>query len=255
MTNAPNNAPAAISCRGLHKAFGERQVLCDCSLDIYQGETIVVLGHSGTGKSVLLKHINGLIEPDAGELFFHDRDITQLSERELTPIRMKIGMLFQGGALFDSLTVAENVGFALDQHRMCDAAEREDRVAELLKAVGLPDTQKHMPSELSGGMRKRAALARSLAINPEVMLYDEPTTGLDPVTAHQINQLIRDMQTRFGLTSVVVTHDIASACYVADRMAFLYDGEIVQTGSALQLAESDHSVVREFLQLARVSIS
>jgi phospholipid/cholesterol/gamma-HCH transport system ATP-binding protein len=254
-TSVPDGAEIEISCRGLYKAFGPKEVLKNCSLDIRKGETIVILGQSGIGKSVLLKHINGLIEPDAGELFFDGRDITKLTERELTPVRMKIGMLFQGGALFDSLTIAANVGFALEQHRMCGKKEQAERVAELLEAVGLPGTEKLMPSELSGGMRKRASLARSLAINPQVLLYDEPTTGLDPVTGHQINQLIRDMQSRFGLTSVVVTHDIASACHVADRMAFLYNGAIAQTGSAVELAQSSNPVVAEFLRLGRVDIT
>jgi phospholipid/cholesterol/gamma-HCH transport system ATP-binding protein len=236
-----------ISCRQLCKRFGDLVVLDKLDLDVAGGETLVVLGHSGTGKSVLLKHINGLLAPDSGSVLFEGTDLTTLTESELVPIRRKVGMLFQGGAMFDSLTVGDNVGFALDEHHICRGAERDARVAELLEVVGLAGTQGKMPSELSGGMRKRAALARSLALQPEVLLYDEPTTGLDPVTSHQINVLIRDLQARMGITSVVVTHDMASAYYVADRMAFLYHGRILQVGTVDEMRASSEPVIREFL--------
>jgi len=241
------NEPALISCRQLCKRFGDHVVLDDLDLDVRRGETLVVLGHSGTGKSVLLKHINGLLAPDSGSLLFEGTDLTTLKESELVPIRRKVGMLFQGGAMFDSLTVGDNVAFAIDEHDICRGPERDARVAQLLEVVGLKGTQAKMPSELSGGMRKRAALARSLALEPEVLLYDEPTTGLDPVTAHQINVLIRDLQARLGITSVVVTHDMASAYYVADRMAFLYHGKILQVGTVDEMRVSSQPVIREFL--------
>ncbi len=236
-----------IACRGVTKAFGEQRVLDDLDLDIYAGETLVVLGHSGAGKSVLLKHLNGLIAPEAGSIVINGTDIAELRESELLEIRRNIGMLFQGGALFDSLTIGENVRFPLDQQHVGSTGERERRVSELLETVGLPDTAEKMPDELSGGMRKRAALARALALRPDCMLYDEPTTGLDPVTAAQINVLIRDMQCRFHLTSVVVTHDIASATYLADRMAFLYHGKIVTVGSVEEMKASENPTIREFL--------
>ncbi len=241
-----------ISCRALSKGFGELAVLRNLKLDILKGETLVVLGQSGSGKSVLLKHLNGLLRPDAGYVVFENREISALPESQLVSARLKISMLFQGGALFDSLNVEDNVAFPLDRHRLCPRAERADRVAELLDLVALGGTQKRMPSELSGGMRKRAALARALAIRPSVMLYDEPTTGLDPVTAQQINELIRGLQERFGLTSVVVTHDIASATFVADRMAFLYDGAIRQIGSVEELGATDDPIVSKFLSLGSV---
>jgi phospholipid/cholesterol/gamma-HCH transport system ATP-binding protein len=238
---------ALIEIRGLRKRFGHQQVLDGVDLDIRTGETIVVLGHSGSGKSVLLKHINCLIEPDEGTIEFDGKRVEALGERELVPVRRRIGMLFQGGALFDSLTIEDNVAFPLDEHGICHGQERAARVAELLEMVALGGSQLKMPSELSGGMRKRAALARTLALEPEVVLYDEPTTGLDPVTGQQINELIRGLQRRLGLTSVVVTHDIASANHVADRMAFLYDGKIRRAASAEEMRASDDPMIAAFL--------
>lgn len=233
--------------RGLAKSFGSQHVLQGLDVDIMKGETLVVLGHSGTGKSVLLKHINGLIEPDAGEITFDGEKITELSEAAMVPVRKRIGMLFQGGALFDSLTIEENVAFPLDEHDICSGERRTERVAELLEMVALAGTQQKMPSELSGGMRKRAALARTLALEPEVLLYDEPTTGLDPVTGQQINELIKGLQDRLGLTSIVVTHDIASANFVADRMAFLYDGRIRRIDTADAMRASEDPMIHAFL--------
>ena len=248
MTDTPASEDGVlIDCRGLRKAFGSQVVLDGLDIGIREGETLVVLGYSGTGKSVLLKHINGLLAPDAGSVWYEGQDLTLLGEHDLVAVRRKIGMLFQMGAMFDSLTVGDNVAFGLDEHHLCEGDERDARVAELLDVVGLADTQPKMPSELSGGMRKRAALARTLALNPEVILYDEPTTGLDPVTAQQINVLIRSLQEKFGLTSIVVTHDLASAYYVADRMAFLYHGRIRRIGTAEELRTCDDPVIREFL--------
>jgi len=239
-----------ISCQSLKKSFGTHTVLEDLDLDIYRGETIVILGHSGTGKSVLLKHVNALLLPDEGQVIFAGRDLTTLSEAELATVRREIGMLFQGAALFDSLTVEENVAFALHYHGIGQPEERSHRVAELLEVVGLAGTQEKMPSDLSGGMRKRAALARALALEPEVLLYDEPTTGLDPVTGRQINELIRDCQQRLGVTSIVVTHDLASAYFVADRIAFLYDRRIYRVGSVEEMRSSGVPVIEEFLSAA-----
>lgn len=236
-----------IRIQGLSKRFGSQQVLSELDLDIEAGETLVVLGHSGSGKSVLLKHVNCLIRPDAGHIILDDRPVEALAEKELVPVRKRIGMLFQGGALFDSLTIEDNVAFPLDEHGICRGEARTRRVAELLEMVALDGTQHKMPSELSGGMRKRAALARTLALEPEVILYDEPTTGLDPVTGQQINELIRGLQQRLGLTSVVVTHDIASANFVADRMAFLYDGKIRRVAAADEMRASTDPLISAFL--------
>ena len=239
-----------ISCRGLRKSFGEHEVLHDLDVDVRRGETLVVLGGSGSGKSVLLKHMNGLIRPDAGSVRFAGHEISSMSESELAPVRRRIGMLFQQGALFDSMTVEDNIAFGLDHHGLCMPEERAERVAALLEVVGLAGTQRKMPAELSGGMRKRAALARALALEPEALLYDEPTTGLDPVIGRQINTLIRDCQSRLGVTSVVVTHDLASAYFVADRIAFLYDRRIYRIGTVEEMRASGVPEIEEFLSAA-----
>lgn len=241
------SADNVIVVRGLTKVFHGTPVLQQLDMDVSRGETLVILGRSGTGKSVLLKHLNALLRPDAGSIRFGDVDLTRTSEADLVPVRRRIGMLFQGGALFDSLTIADNVAFALDEHAVCKGDARARRVAELLALVGLAGTESRMPSELSGGMRKRIALARTLALEPEVLLYDEPTTGLDPVTGRQINMLIRDLQRRFGLTSIVVTHDLASAYYVADRIAFLADGRIRKISTVREMSRSEDPEIRTFL--------
>ncbi len=244
MSDTGQSADPIMACYGLGRSFGGATVLDGLDLEIERAETIVVLGRSGSGKSVLLKHLNGLLKPETGRVLFDGSEIGRLHERELVPMRRRMGMLFQGGALFDSLDVGGNVSFPLEQH---DVAFDEARVAHLLELVDLAGTERRMPSELSGGMRKRAALARALALEPEVMLYDEPTTGLDPVTAQQINRLIRSLQSRLGLTSVVVTHDLASADFVADRIAFLYNGKIRAVGSAEEMRRSVDPVIREFM--------
>ena len=233
-----------IACYGLERSFGDIKVLDGLDIEVMRGETMVVLGRSGSGKSVLLKHLNGLLRPKAGRVLFDGTEIGRLHERELVPMRRRMGMLFQSGALFDSLDVGANIAFPLEQHGVeFDAS----RIAQLLELVDLAGTERRMPSELSGGMRKRAALARALALEPEVMLYDEPTTGLDPVTAQQINRLIRSLQARLGLTSVVVTHDLASVGFVADRIAFLYNGQIRAVGSVEDMRRSVDPVIREFM--------
>jgi len=241
------SSPSVIVVRGLTKVFHGTPVLRELDLDVLRGETLVILGRSGSGKSVLLKHLNVLLRPDTGTIRFGGVDVTALKESALVAVRRRIGMLFQGGALFDSLTIADNVAFALDEHSVCSGAERASRVADLLALVGLVGTEARMPSELSGGMRKRVALARTLALEPEVLLYDEPTTGLDPVTGRQINILIRDLQRRFGLTSIVVTHDLASAYYVADRIAFLADGNIRKISAVQEMSRSEDPEISSFL--------
>ncbi len=238
-----------IGIRGLGKRFGRKQVLDGLDLDVRTGETLVVLGPSGTGKSVLLKLVIGLLPPDAGSIRIDGTEIVGLSERELTPVRRRFGMLFQGAALLDSLTVAENVALAMQEHArdLGEAAMRE-RVLERLEWVGLRDAAHLKPASLSGGMRKRAGLARALAMDPENMLYDEPTTGLDPITADVINQLIRETQRRLKVTSVVVTHDIKSAYAVADRIVFLYQGRIRYDGTVGETRDTGDAMMRQFIE-------
>ena len=244
------SAPPFIRCRGLEKAFRDKPVLRGLSLDVFAGETLVLLGGSGSGKSVILKHMNGLLRPERGEVEVDGVGLGRLDEEGLIPIRRKVSMLFQGGALFDSLTVGENVAYALREHHLVPVAQIPERVAQALAMVGLGDTERLMPAELSGGMRKRAALARALVLAPRALLYDEPTTGLDPVNAARINHLIRDVQHRLGLTSVVVTHDLASAFFVADRIAFLHDGRIRFVGTPDEARASTDEHLHEFLTAA-----
>jgi phospholipid/cholesterol/gamma-HCH transport system ATP-binding protein len=241
---------AIISCRGLYRSFGAKAVLRGVDLDVEHGETLVILGGSGSGKSVLLKHMNGLMRPDRGEIRVDGEDIGDFEEAALGPIRRKVGMLFQMSALFDSMSVLENVAYPMREAGTSDEHAIRHRVADLLDVVGLQDTEALTPAELSGGMRKRAALARALALEPRVLLYDEPTTGLDPVVAQKINVLIRDLQRRFGLTGVVVTHDLHSAFFVADRIAFLHDGRIAFLGTPQDARHSSHPGLREFLEAA-----
>jgi phospholipid/cholesterol/gamma-HCH transport system ATP-binding protein len=239
-----------IRCDGVQKAFRGKAVLRGVTLDVRQGETLVLLGGSGSGKSVLLKHLNGLLRADAGTVEVDGTRLDTLDEDGLVPIRRRVSMLFQQGALFDSLTVGDNVAFPLREHRMLDEHDVPARVAEALAMVGLEQAERLMPSELSGGMRKRAALARALALEPKAVLYDEPTTGLDPVVGAKINHLIRDLQQRLGLTSVVVTHDLGSAFYVADRIAFLYEGRIRFAGTPDEARASTDAPLHEFLTAA-----
>jgi len=239
-----------IRCDGVHKAFRDKAVLRGVTLDVRQGETLVLLGGSGSGKSVLLKHLNGLLRADEGTVEVDGMRLDTLDEDGLVPVRRRVSMLFQQGALFDSLTVGDNVAFPLREHRMLAEHDLPKRVAEALAMVGLEKTERLMPSELSGGMRKRAALARALVLEPKAVLYDEPTTGLDPVVGAKINHLIRELQKSLGLTSVVVTHDLGSAFYVADRIAFLYEGRIRFTGTPDEARASADAPLREFLTAA-----
>jgi phospholipid/cholesterol/gamma-HCH transport system ATP-binding protein len=237
-----------IQIRGLKKAFGEKQVLDGIDLDVQSGETVVVLGPSGTGKSVLLKHILGLIEADAGSIQVDGEEVVGRPEHELNQIRRRFGMLFQGAALFDSMTVGENVGLGLREHRALPHGEIAGRIRERLEWVGLAGVEQAKPASLSGGMRKRVGLARAIALDPQFILYDEPTTGLDPITADVIDQLIRSMQKRLGVTSVVVTHDIQSAFKVGDRIAMIYQGKVVFTGSVEDAKTTDNAILRQFLE-------
>jgi len=237
-----------IKLRGLTKKLGRKQVLDGLDLDIQTGETIVVLGPSGTGKSVLLKHIIGLMTPDAGSIEVDGDELIGMKERELNEVRKRFGMLFQGAALFDSMTVGENVGLSLREHLHLSEPDIRKRVTERLDWVGLKGVEEVKPASLSGGMRKRAGLARAIAMDPQVILYDEPTTGLDPIMSDVINQLIRDLQKRMGVTSVVVTHDMTSAYKVADRMAMLYGGKVVFTGTVDEVRNTRDPLMRQFIE-------
>jgi phospholipid/cholesterol/gamma-HCH transport system ATP-binding protein len=236
----------------VHKAYGVKQVLRGASLKVYRGEVVVILGGSGTGKSVTLRHMLGLEAPDSGRVFVEQEDVTDLPEEELYRIRKKFGMLFQSGALFDSMTVFENVAFPLREHTDMTEEEIARAVREKLELVNLPNTEHLMPVDLSGGMRKRVGLARSIVLDPKVILYDEPTTGLDPITSQTINELIIDLQAKLNVTSVVVTHDIHSAFSVGDRIAFLHQGVFEWIGPMDEARDSDHPRLREFLKASAV---
>jgi phospholipid/cholesterol/gamma-HCH transport system ATP-binding protein len=232
----------------LHKAFSGRPVLDGVDLAIGRGESVVILGGSGSGKSVLLRHAIALHRPDSGEVWVDGVEISRLPEEELLETRKKVGMLFQAGALFDSMSVYRNVAFPLHEHTGWPEDKVAARVAEVLSLVELSEVEDKMPADLSGGMRKRVALARAIALAPQAVLYDEPTTGLDPITANAINRLIRGLQARLGITSVVVTHDIQSAFHVADRIAFLHQGKISYTGTPQEAEASREPLLREFLR-------
>lgn len=236
-----------IRCVGLKKAFGPKVVYEDCTLDVYPGETITIIGGSGTGKSVLLKMLIGLLSADAGTITAFGQEVTMLDERGLQGVRKRVAMLFQGGALFDSLTVSQNIKYPLREHHWGTEKQMDERVEEVLQMVGLPGVQKLKPAELSGGMRKRVGLARAIAIKPEVILYDEPTTGLDPINVRRINGLIRSLQAKLGVTSIVVTHDMDSAFTVSDRFAMLHDRRIAFVGTREETLACELRYVKEFI--------
>jgi len=231
----------------LHKSFGTKPVLRGVDLEIETGETMVVIGQSGSGKSVLLKHLIGILKPDKGEIFIDGLEITRLREEELQRITRKFGMLFQAAALFDSLTVGENVSFGLERYTDHSPAEIRRIVAESLNKVGLNDIEGLMPFELSGGMKKRVGLARAIAYGPEIILYDEPSTGIDPIRADSINDLINDLKRDLCVTSVVITHDMVSSYKVADRIAMLYEGRIIEIGTPAEIQASSNPIVRQFI--------
>jgi len=237
-----------IRIRGLKKRLGGKQVLDGVDLDVEKGETIVVMGRSGTGKSVLLKHIIGLMEPDEGSIEIDGEQLVGMKERELNELRKRFGMLFQGAALFDSLSVGENIGLPLREHLGLHDDEVNRRVAERLEWVGLSGVEAMRPASLSGGMKKRVGLARAISMDPRFVLYDEPTTGLDPIMADVIDRLIRSLQRRLGVTSVVVTHDMTSAYKVADRMAMLNDGRVVFSGTPDEVRSTRDPLVRQFVE-------
>ena len=237
-----------IVVKNLTKQFGPTVVLDNVSLKIEKGRTTVVIGPSGCGKTVLIKHFIALVRPTSGEVYFKGQRIDNLSERQLNKIRTRYGFLFQGGALFDSLTVAENITFPIRQHfEVSNWREVEELVKAKLAMVGLDGYQNYYPANLSGGQRKRVALARAIALNPEVILYDEPTTGLDPIRADTINELILKLQRELGETTVVVTHDMTSAYKIADRIVMLHDGRIIADGDADHIRNHPHPIVQQFI--------
>ena len=236
-----------IHIENLHKSFDENHVLRGIDLEIPQGEATVTLGPSGCGKSVLLKHIIGLMTPDRGKVVVNGTEISSLSRKDMYAARRSFGMLFQSAALFDSMTVYENVSLGLTEHTKLSHAEKQDIVARKLELVGLEGTEEMFPSELSGGMRKRVGLARAICLDPAVVLYDEPTTGLDPVIGDTINDLIARLQERLNITSVIVTHDMRSAFKIGDKLAMLSDGKIRFVGTPDEMQASDDPVVSEFL--------
>jgi phospholipid/cholesterol/gamma-HCH transport system ATP-binding protein len=237
-----------IQVRDLHKTLGKQDVLCGVDLEVEKGETLVVIGRSGSGKSVLLKHLIGLLKPTRGEVIVDGEAIAGLPERKLGEIRKKVGILFQSGALFDSMNVEENLAFPLWEAGLRDRKAIAERVAEALEMVDLAGEQKKMPENLSGGMRKRVGLARTIVGRPACILYDEPTTGLDPIGSDSINHLIRRLQKRLQVTSVVVTHDMKTAFHTADRIAYLHEGRIYFYGEPEGLRTSPDPVVQDFIE-------
>lgn len=241
-------AETIVKVRNVFKSFGEHKILNGVDLDIEEGCITAVIGKSGTGKSVLLKNIIGIMKPDKGEIFFRDKDIVKMNKEELLEIRKNIGYLFQDAALFDFMSVEDNIKFPLvEQLGMKEGKELSGRVAELLELVGLPGTEKKFPSELSGGMRKRVGLARAIAVKPKIVLFDEPTTGLDPILAESIDELIDMVNKELNMTCVVISHDIASVFRHADKIALLYDGVIQFCGKPDEAYASEHEVLRHFI--------
>jgi len=236
-----------IEIKSVFKKFGEHQVLNGLSLKIETGSTCVIIGRSGCGKSVLLKHIVGILRPDKGSVFVDNNEINRLSSKKLDEYRLKIALVFQGGALFDSMSVAENVGFGLIEHSQIERKELLERVEESLCLVDLCGAGNLMPAELSGGMRKRVALARAICLRPDIILYDEPTTGVDPITADAVNDLIKNMHDKFKITSVAVTHDMKSAYKIADKISMMYQGKIIAEGTPDEIQNSANPVVHQFI--------
>ncbi len=236
-----------IEIINLYKSFNSHQVLQGINLTIQEAETMVIIGRSGGGKTVLLKHIIGLVSPDEGQVMVDGQEISRLTGEPLAKLRLKFGMLFQGAALFDSLTVGENVAFPLREHTPLNDREIDIRVKECLSLVGLHDVEQMKPAELSGGMRKRVGLARALAVRPRVVLYDEPTTGVDPIMAGAINGLIKELHDRLKVTGVAVTHDMTSAYQIADRIAMLHEGKIIQVGTPEEIRQTSNPAVKQFI--------
>jgi len=249
MNDSITSREVMIEFKDVHKSFGNNYVHRGVDLTIHKGETITIIGGSGQGKTVLLKELTGLMSPDMGQVVVGGRDVTRMKERDLLQIRKDVGFLFQGAALFDSFNVKENIAYPLREHFKLDEEEIERRVHEKLRMVGLgdPAVEKLMPVELSGGMRKRVGLARAIATDPKIIIYDEPTTGLDPTNVRRINRLIRDMQSKLGVTSIAVTHDMASIFEFSDRMAMIWKGRIIGVGTVDEMRNSENDIIREFI--------
>ena len=250
--SGPSDAPArssdpAIRLESVTKSFNSHKVLDDVSLEVREGTGFCLMGRSGTGKSVTLKHIIGLMQPDRGHVYVHGKDVTQVTRRELNEIRRRMGFLFQNAALFDSITIGENVAFPLRRHTGLADREIRERARQKLADVGLADDYNRMPAELSGGMRKRAGLARAMALDPDILLVDEPSAGLDPITSDEIDQLLVDLKTK-GTTLVVVTHNIPSARHVGDELAILHEGRLAARGTAAEMDRSHDPLVRMFMR-------
>jgi len=242
------SSPKMIRLIDVYKAFGSKRVLEGFSLDVAEGETMVIIGYSGTGKSVAIKHVVGLLEPDSGSVEVDDLEVPKLSRRELYKLRARIGYVFQFAALFDSFTIGENVAMGLRKQQELTDSEIQDRVHEALDLVDLPNVELRYPAELSGGMRKRVGIARAIALRPKYILYDEPTTGLDPVTSAVIDQLMVRLRDRLGVTSIVITHDMRSAYTVGTRIAMLYEGRVRQVGTVDEIRQTSDPVVRQFIE-------
>src|SRR6266576_4951578 len=244
---APGNSSPMVKVRSLAKKIGQQEILRGVDLEVRTGATLAIIGRSGGGKSVLLKHLVGLMEPDTGEIWIQGQNIIGMTERQLGEIRKKVGILFQGGALFDSMTVADNIAFPLREAGERDAKVLRAKVGEMLEVMEMEGQEEKMPESLSGGMKKRVGLARAIIRRPSCVLYDEPTAGLDPVVADSINKLIRCLQQRFGITSIVVTHDMKSAFDVADRVAYLHQGSVYFHGTPGELQQSRDPLIQDFL--------
>jgi len=243
---AENQIP--IEVRDLHKSFGTQTVLNGIGLEVRQGETLAVMGRSGTGKSVLLKLLIGLDTPDSGSVLVRGQDIAGLKAQDINEVRKKVGFLFQNAALYDSLTIEENVAFPMSRHSRMPPEERKQRARELLASVGMPEDLDKLPSQISGGMQKRVGVARALALDPEILLFDEPTAGLDPITTAEIGELILDLKKKREMTAVVVTHDIRGARALADRVVLVHEGKIVAEGGFAELQNSKDEFVGQFLR-------
>ena len=237
-----------IKIRNLKKYFNDKKVLDGVNLEIEKGKITVIIGRSGEGKSVLIKHIIGLLKPDSGQILLDDQDITAMTERELNEVRRRFGMLFKGAALFDSMTVGENVAFPLREHTEMPEEDLQKVIREKLRKVGLKDIENMMPADLSGGMKKRVGLARAIAMDPEIVLFDEPTTGLDPIMSDNIATLILDTQRDLKTTYIVITHDISMTYKVADKVAMLHEGRIIEQGDVDYMKTSQNPILRQFLE-------
>jgi phospholipid/cholesterol/gamma-HCH transport system ATP-binding protein len=242
----------AIRIIDLYKSFGAQKVLDGINLEIEKGKITVIIGKSGGGKSVLMKHLIGLVKPDSGEIWINGSEITHLKEKKLNEVRKSFGMLFQEAALFDSMNVYDNVAFPLREHTRLSSKEIDRRVEERLRQVGLLGFSEKMPSELSGGMKKRVGLARALILDPEIILFDEPTSGLDPIISLTVEELIKETQANLGKTYVVISHDILGMFRIADKVAMLYDGKIIEYGTTYDIKRSKNEAIREFLKATKI---